>query len=128
MSKKKEVVYAVPDTRFPRKEGETLPYRSALLDQDEPLCGEAEVKNDTLKKQFINSVEQFRDEPFLGTRTITDYDDEGNPIFGKYEFITYHDVYMKSLNLAKSIRALRLYSEPKDNKKAYPLVGIYAKN
>lgn len=37
MSNKKEVVYAVPDTRFPRKEGETLPYRSTLLAPDEPL-------------------------------------------------------------------------------------------
>lgn len=64
----------------------------------------------------------------MGTRKITDYDEEGKPIFGNYEFITYHEVYMKSLNLAKSIKALHLYSEPKDNKKTHPLIGIYAKN
>jgi long-chain acyl-CoA synthetase len=120
--------YAYPDKKCEKIKGETLPYKSALLGEDEPLASMPAPGIDTMKKVFIKSVEEFSGLPCLGTRPEIDRDDKGEAVFGKYEYITYQEAYDSSLNLAKSLCNLKLYSEPKVNGQTYKLIGILAKN
>jgi long-chain acyl-CoA synthetase len=120
--------YAYPDRNCEKKKGETLPYRSVHLDQDEPLASMPAPGCDTMKKIFYKSVDEYSGNHFLGTRPVIDRDDKGEAVFGNYEFITYQDAYETSLNLAKSLCNLKLYSEPKVNGQTYKLIGILAKN
>jgi long-chain acyl-CoA synthetase len=123
-----DVLYAVPDKHCEKKEGETLPYRSSLLEEDEPIPSMPAEGIDTIKKQLISTIDEYGTEPFLGSRQITDYDEDHKPVFGKYIFRTYNEVFNDIVNLAKSFNAMKLYSEVLYNKKRHKLIGVYAKN
>lgn len=123
-----EYLYAYPDKNCEKKKGETLPYKSAYLNEDEPLATVPESGCDTLKKIFVNSVEEFNSNPCLGKRPVVDHTEKGEAVFGKYEFNTYQETYEASLNLAKSLNNLELYCKPKVAGANYKLIGIYAKN
>jgi len=83
---------------------------------------------DTIKKQLISTVDEYGTEPFLGSRQITDYNEENKPVFGKYNFKNYNEIFNDIVNLAKTFNAMKLYSEVLYNKKRHKLIGVYAKN
>lgn len=125
---KNEIIYAYPSPNEEQKQGETPIYKSSILEKDEPLATIAIEGIDTLKKQFYETVENYRDDPFLGTRTVVDNDEEGHPVYGKYEFVSYGKVFQDVINLAKSFVGMKLYSEVNADRRNMKMIGIYSKN
>jgi len=123
----KDILYAVPVKGVRKVDGETLPYKSALLGEDEEIALMPSPELDTIKKLFENSVNENGTSPFLGTRLVEESKDE-EVKFGKYEFKTYDDIYLMSECLAKSIAHRKLYCEQTDQSEKMKLIGIYAKN
>ena len=125
---KSEEKYSVPDPNFEPKDGETVPYRSTLLEEDEELVETKTPGIDTLKRTFLFSVEQYADDEFLGTRTKNVSDDDSEVTYGKYKWKTYQEIHDESICLAKSIVKLNLFNEVKVESRRYRLLGIYGKN
>lgn len=128
MPKAKDIQYNAIDKNLKKGPNESHHYRSTLIGEDEPLCYQSEEGVDTIKKQFIRSVERFGDRPFLGTRAVDGHNDEGKPIYGKYEYKTYSEVFNDSTSLAKAFVSNEFYSySPYDNKE-HKFIGVYSKN
>lgn len=125
--KSNEILYAFPDPHSSKQEGETQVYKSALLEENDPISEFVDPDVDTLKKTFIASVNDFGKDAFLGSREIVEYENE-QPVYGGYNFKTYEEVYRDVIAYAKSLVSKKLFSETLYNKKKYKLIGIYAKN
>ena len=93
---------SVIDEQFPKKAGESCIYRSTLISPDEALISCSVVGIDTIKKQFIESIDKFGDEPFLGNREIIESAD-GTITYGKYVFRSYNEIHKDIIGLAKSL-------------------------
>jgi long-chain acyl-CoA synthetase len=118
------------------KEGETPVYRSALLKEGEPLtdCLFGEIKD--LKTMYLNTFDNFKDNPFLGTREKTTevvVDEETKEektvtVFGRYMYMTYEQVQNYAFGIARSIYN-RDFSPKKDaDGSQLRIFGIYGKN
>ena len=98
----KELLYSIPVRSAEKIDGETVPYKSAILETDEDITLYPSPNLDTIKKIFYHSVEEYATEAFLGTRSISGYKEE-KPIFGKYNYKTYDEICLMAECLAKAI-------------------------
>jgi long-subunit acyl-CoA synthetase (AMP-forming) len=91
-----------------------------------------------------NSVREFANNPLLGSRVMTEekvLGDDGNTTSkyhyltniavtkaGKYEWMTYVEVYEKAKYLARAINSKELCPDITIDDKAYKMMGLYSRN
>lgn len=120
-------VYSIPDPSAVPRTGETVPYKSGLLEPDEDPVLYPASGDDTIKKILMACYKEFADEPYLGVRDKI-VGEEGKEEFGAYQWRTYKEVIGDSISLARAIYDQNLYNVTSEEGRKYSLVGIYSKN
>jgi len=119
-----------------KKEGETPIFHSKFLKEGQQLSSNVFNEVEDLKSLYKLSFENFKDNPFLGTRekvTETEFDEETKQEkqvdkFGRYMYMTYGQVEEYATGLAKSILNKNLAPKREMDGKQLRVLGIYSKN
>ncbi len=132
-----QITYGYEREDYPRKEGETRPWRHIALKPDEDIVCELYPGVDTIKKSFLRSVEKYPYEDFLGKRVVTGTKIVTNPrtkkeesvkIYGEYKWKNYQEIHDASNALAMKMFHQELFSTDEDDDRKLRLIGIFGKN
>lgn len=120
----------------PQSEGETAVYRSHLTKPGSELISNIFGSITDLKTLLLSSFENFKENPFLGTRekiteTVVDEETKQEKTvtkFGRYLYMTFGQVDEYSNGLAKAIIHKELAPRTHIDGRDLRILGLYSKN